>query len=125
MGDTPQLFSVLRGLIMSYQTRGQWQMATDLGEQLLRLAQSQDDPAPLMLAHYMLGMPLFLRGELAVAHAHHTRALAIYNPPEHRTLAVCYGIDLGVASYSYLSLELWYLGSVVHEVPHNGFGSSV
>jgi len=110
IGDTPQLFPVLRGLVLYYQTQGQLQTAYQLGEQLLRLAQSQPEPAHLMLAHHMLGHTSFLRGELASARTHHTQALAIYNPQAHQALAVRYGLDLGVASGSHLARQLWYLG---------------
>ena len=110
IGNTRQLFPVLRGLLLYYQARGQTQTAYRLGEQLLSLAQSQPEPAPLLLAHFMLGMVLFLRGELAAAHTHHTQALAVYNPQEHRTLALRYGLDLGVLARSYLAWELWQLG---------------
>ena len=110
IGNTRQLFPVLRGLLLYYQARGQTQTAYRLGEQLLSLAQSQPEPAPLLLAHFMLGMVLFLRGESAAAHTHHTQALAVYNPQEHRTLALRYGLDLGVLARSYLAWELWQLG---------------
>jgi TOMM system kinase/cyclase fusion protein len=131
IGNTPQLFPVLRGLLLYYQARGQTQTAYRLGEQLLSLAQSQPEPAPLLLAHFMLGMVLFLRGESAAAHTHHTQALAVYNPQEHRPLALCYGPDLGVLARSYLAWELWQLGypdqarhhsqaalTLAHEVSH-------
>ncbi len=62
LGDTPQLFPVLRGLMQYYQNRGDLQTATQLGEQLLRLAQAQPDPALRLLAHYQLGMVLCNRG---------------------------------------------------------------
>ena len=88
VGDTPQLFPVLRGLIVYYQNHGQIQAAHQLGEQLLRLAQAQPDPALLMLAHYMLGMILFFRGEPASAQTHLTQALALYTPQQHAGLAV-------------------------------------
>ena len=39
VGETPQLFPVLRGLMMYYQRRGDLQTTSRLGEQLLRLAQ--------------------------------------------------------------------------------------
>ena len=62
LGDTPQLFPVLRGLMLYYLNRGDLQTATQLGEQLLRLAQAQPDPAPRLLAHYQLGTRLVLAG---------------------------------------------------------------
>ena len=48
LGDTPQLFPVLRGLMLYYQGRGQLQTASQLGEPLLRLAQALPDPAHLL-----------------------------------------------------------------------------
>ena len=110
LGDTPQLFPVLRGLMLYYQGRGQLQTASQLGEQLLRLAQALPDPAHLLLAHFQLGWALCWRGEPAAARTHHTQALALYEPQAHRALAVRYGGDLGVASGGYLARALWYLG---------------
>jgi class 3 adenylate cyclase/predicted ATPase len=119
MGDTPLLFPVLRGLMMYYQIRGQIRTAHQLGEELLCLAQSQPDPALLMLAHYMLGMPLLFQGEPTSAQTHHTQALALYTPQEHRTLALRYGMDLGVASHSWLAWELWLLGHPDQAMQHS------
>jgi predicted ATPase/class 3 adenylate cyclase len=119
LGDTSQLFPVLRGLMIYYQTRGQLQTAYRLGEELLRLAHAQSDPARLLLAHHQLGMVLFLRGEPAPAQTHHTQALAIYTPQEHRVLAVRYGMDLGVASSSWLAWELWQLGYPDQALQHS------
>ena len=110
LGDTPQLFPVLRGLMLYYQGRGQLHTASQLGEQLLRLAQALPDPAHLLLAHFQLGWALCWRGEPAAARTHHTQALALYEPQAHRALAVRYGGDLGVASGGYLARALWYLG---------------
>ena len=110
LGDTPQLFPVLRGLMLYYQGRGQLHTASQLGEQLLRLAQALPDPAHLLLAHFQLGWALCWRGEPAAARTHHTQALALYEPQAHRGLAVRYGGDLGVASGGYLARALWYLG---------------
>jgi predicted ATPase/class 3 adenylate cyclase len=119
LGDTPQLFPVLRGLIMYYQGRGQLQTATQLGEQLLRLAQVQPDPALRMLAHHQLGMVVFHRGEPALAQTHHTQTLAHYTPRAHRALAVRYGGDLGVMSGTWLAWELWYLGAPDQALQHS------
>ena len=100
-GDTVQLFPVLRGLSLYYQLRGQLQTARQLGEELLCLAQSQSEPAHLLLAHFQLGMILVFQDELVSAQTHHAQALAIYTPQEHQALALRYGVDLGVGAYSY------------------------
>ena len=110
VGDTPQLFPVLRGLMLYCQQRGDIQTAFQLGEQLLRLAQTQPDPAPLLLAHYTWGDVVFLRGEPAAARTHYTQALALYDPQAHRALAVRYGQDLGMGSHGALARALWAAG---------------
>ena len=119
LGDTPQLFPVLRGLMQYYLNRGDLQTASQLGEQLLRLAQAQPDPALRLLAHRQLGTILFNRGEPAAAQTHHTQALALYDPQAHRALAVRYGIDLGVLSHSQLARELWYVGFPEQALQHS------
>ncbi|WP_256867925.1 adenylate/guanylate cyclase domain-containing protein [Candidatus Entotheonella palauensis] len=110
IGDTPQVFPVLRGLIAHYLVGGQLQMATQFGDQLLQLAHAQPDPARLLFAHFQLGQMLFLKGEPTSSQTHHRQALAIYSPQEHGALTVRYGVDLGVSSHSRLAWELWQLG---------------
>jgi class 3 adenylate cyclase/predicted ATPase len=119
LGNTPQLFPVLRGLMQYYQGRGDLQTATQLGEQLLRLAQAQPDPAHLLLAHFQLGNVLFWRGEPAAARPHLTQALALYDPQAHLALVMRYGVDLGVASHSLLARALWSLGCPAQALQHS------
>jgi predicted ATPase len=57
-----------------------------------------------------MGMPLLLTGEVAAGRAHFDRALALYDPTEHRPLATRFGQDVGVAILSFRSLALWLLG---------------
>ena len=96
LGDTPQLFPVLRGLMVYYQQRGDVQTASQLGEQLLRLAQAQPDPAPLLLAH-QLGKSC--SGGASWPRPRPTTRRPWRSMTRRRTgLAVRYGIDLGVSS---------------------------
>ena len=60
VGETPELFPVLWGLFSFYVVRAEHKRAHELGEQLLRLAQSRQDPALLVEAHYALGGRLVL-----------------------------------------------------------------
>ena len=119
LSAVPQLFPVLRGLMLYYLNRGDLQTASQLGEQFLRQAQAQPDPALRLLAHHQLGTILFNRGEPAAAQTHHTQALALYDPQAHRALAVRYGIDLGVLSHSQLARELWYVGFPEQALQHS------
>jgi class 3 adenylate cyclase/predicted ATPase len=110
VGDTPQLFPVLRGLYLYYLNRGPQQRAQELAEQLLHQAERQPEVAPRMLGYYLLGLVLFQRGVLGDAVQHFEQAIAAYNPQEHRQLAHVYGIDLGVITRSLGALVLWLLG---------------
>jgi predicted ATPase/DNA-binding winged helix-turn-helix (wHTH) protein len=119
IGDTPQRFPVLRGLMAHAMVRGQLQTAHQLGKQLLGLAQAQSDPAHRMIAHHQLGMVEFYRGELATAQTHHQQALALYTPQAHRALAVQHGLDFGVGAGSHLAWELWQLGYPDQALQHS------
>src|SRR5262249_3905526 len=63
VGETRQLFPVLFGLRRFHHVRGEVLVARELGEQLLGLAQKEQDPALLVEAHWALGSTLFLLGE--------------------------------------------------------------
>ena len=85
IGDTPQLFVVLRGLADFYRARGELETARELGEQLLALAQHQHDPDHLANAHSVLGEAMFYLGEFVPARAHLEQALAVSAAPQDRS----------------------------------------
>jgi class 3 adenylate cyclase/tetratricopeptide (TPR) repeat protein len=70
VGETPQLFPALVGLCQSSLQRAELQPARELAEQLLRLAQRDQDPACLIAAHRALGAALYYLGELVPARVH-------------------------------------------------------
>jgi class 3 adenylate cyclase/predicted ATPase len=112
IGETPQLFLALEGLWQWYQVRGEYLTARELGEQLLNLAQSAQDPALFLAAHRALGEALFMLGELAPARAHLEQGISLYDPQQHRTLAFRYGVDPGVMCLNFATWVLWLLGYV-------------
>ncbi len=131
MGDTPQLFEVLRGLWRFYGVRAAFQKTQALGEQLLCLAQRSQDPALLLEAHLALGSGLFWCGELGPAQAHLAQVSTLYDPRLHRSHAFRYGLDPGVVGLSYAAHALWLSGypdraqtqnaealSLAHTLPH-------
>jgi adenylate cyclase len=109
-GETPQLFSVLRGLWEIYELHAELQTACELGEQLFSLAQRIQDPALLMEGHYALGDSLLWMGEFASSRTHQEQGIALYNPQQHSSHAFLYGYDIGIACLSSLTLALWHLG---------------
>jgi predicted ATPase len=110
LGETPQLFSVLRGLWAFYVTRGELETAHELGERLLRMAQQVQDPALLLEAHRVLGTTLSYRGEFVAGLAHLTQSRPLYDPQQHYSQTVRYAQDSGVICLAYMSQVLWYLG---------------
>jgi predicted ATPase/DNA-binding winged helix-turn-helix (wHTH) protein len=110
VGQTPQLFAVLRGLWRVYGVRAEFHTAHELGEQLLHLAQQTQDPELLMEAHLALGNALFWRGDFVSARARLERVNALYDPLQHRSHTFLYGLDPGVVGLSYAAQVLWLLG---------------
>ena len=109
VGETPQLFLVLRGLWQFYILRTELRTAHALA-QLLRLAQSGQDAPLLLEARRALGEPLFWLGEFPAARAHFEQEMAHYDPQQHRAHAVLYGQDPGVTYLSFAAWTLWCLG---------------
>ena len=65
-----QLFSVLAGLRRFYLVQGEFGTAREIGEQLLTLAQHQQNPILLLEAYWSLSGVLFHLGEFALVHAY-------------------------------------------------------
>src|SRR4029450_1641623 len=110
IGETPLLFPVLCGLYRFYWLRGESRTASELGEQLLRLAQSVQDSALLLLAHQMWGASLFFQGKFAQTQEHVEQGMALYNRHQHHSLAVHYVLDPGMLCLVYAAGALWCLG---------------
>jgi predicted ATPase/DNA-binding winged helix-turn-helix (wHTH) protein len=108
--ETPQLFPVLVGLFRFYLVRAEHETARELGEQLLSLAQSVQDPALLLEAHFPLGAILYCLGEFAPAREHLEQSIARYDPQQHSSHALVYGADPGVFCLSWTTHVLWSLG---------------
>jgi predicted ATPase len=110
IGETPHLYPVLFGLWSVFVVRAEHKMAKKLGEQILALARSLQDPALLLVAHYVLGITLISLGELVAARQHTEQGIALYDPRQHRSLAFLYGEDLGVGCLSFSAWILWIFG---------------
>ena len=63
-----------------------------------------------MIGHRLMGISLLFTGDIAESRAHFDRALALYDPAEHRPLATRFGQDVGVSVLSFRSWPLWLLG---------------
>ena len=113
-GEPPEdpllLFSVLYGFWVANIVAFNGNVVRELAAQFLTLAQRQGATVPLMIGHRLMGMSLLNTGEPAAGRAHLDRAIALYDPAEHRPLATRFGQDVRVAVLSFRSLALWVLG---------------
>jgi predicted ATPase len=110
VGETRQLFSVLVGLRVFHHVRGEFHTARELGEQLLDLAQREQDPALLVQAYWALGSTFLNLGEFGVARAHLEQSLTLYDAQRHRAYEFLHGFDPGIFGLIYAALVLWHLG---------------
>ena len=109
VGDTPHLLPVLYKLIVSGLGEGEWHTKT---QEFLQLAQESGDPAPLIMAHHVMGTTLlFGQGEFASALEHLEQGVALYDSGEYNSLSFIYGSeDPGVGCGDKGSHALWFLG---------------
>jgi predicted ATPase len=57
-----------------------------------------------------MGISLATTGDIAKGRAHFDRAIALYDPAEHRALAARFSVDAAVSILSYRSWTIWVLG---------------
>jgi predicted ATPase len=110
LGEIRQLFPVLSGLQRVHQTRGEFLAARELGEQLLGLAQREQDPILLMEAYWALGNTFFHLGELGAAQAHLEQGMTLYDSQCHRSFVLLSNIEPGVVGLSFAARVLCHLG---------------
>jgi predicted ATPase len=109
VGETSHLLPTLYGLWAYHFVAGKYRRARELGEEFLRLAQRQRDPA-ILVAHRALGWPLLALGELTAARKHFEHIVSLYDLHQHRALAFQYALDPGVAGLAFGTWALWFLG---------------
>src|SRR5262249_52112631 len=64
----------------------------------------QNDATPLMMSHRMLGMSLFVLGELEAARSALEKTITLYDPVRHSPLALVFSHDFKATAQTYLGL---------------------
>jgi predicted ATPase len=109
LGETTAQFYALLGLAGFHMVRGELRAARELGEQLVNLAQVNQDATQLVSAHMSLGLPLFWQGEFTRAHEQLERAVEIYTVYKDAPAVFRAKQDRWVLFF-YSAGNLWHLG---------------
>ena len=113
-GEAPEdpllLFSFLWGVWSGNYVKFNGEAMKNLASQFLALAERQGTTVPLMIGHRLIGMSALHTGDIGGSRLHFDRAIALYDPAEHRSLAPRFGQDIRVAALSYRATALWLLG---------------
>jgi class 3 adenylate cyclase/predicted ATPase len=114
LGEPPEdpllLFSVLYGFWVASYIAVNGDVCRDLAAHFLALAEKRGATVPLMIGHRIMGASFLFTGDIAQGRAHYDRAIALYDPAEHRRLATRFSHDSRVSILSFRSLALWILG---------------
>src|SRR5262245_25793250 len=113
LGEPPDdpllLFSVLHSFWTASFVAFNGDALRELASQFLTLAEKRRATVPLMIGHRIMGSVLHT-GAFVEGREHLDRAIALYDPAEHRPLTAGFGQDVRVAALSYRSWALWMLG---------------
>jgi class 3 adenylate cyclase/predicted ATPase len=113
LGEAPEdpllLFSVLHSFWTASFVAFDGDALRERAGQFLTLAEQRRAAVPIMIGHRIMGSVLHT-GAFAEGRAHLDRAIAMYDPARHRSLATRFGQDIRVAALSYRSWALWILG---------------
>jgi predicted ATPase len=109
-GHKLQLFPVLWGLWRFYLIRSDLEVAHELAQELLELAQSGQGAALLIEAHLAAGSTFDNMGEFESAKEHFEQGISLYDPKQIDTHLLLYGHDPRVALRCFYAWALWSLG---------------
>jgi predicted ATPase len=114
LGEPPEdpllLFSFLWGVWSGNYVKFNGEAIKSLASQVMALAERQGTGTPLMVGHRLVGMTALHTGDIAGSRKHFDRAIALYDPVEHRALAPRFGQDIRVAARTFRAIALWLLG---------------
>ena len=103
-------FSILYGFWVVNQEALKGDAVREIAAQFLALAQKQGATVPVMIGHRLMATSLLITGDPVASREHFERAIALYDPAQHRPLATRFGQDVRVSALAYRSIGRWMLG---------------
>jgi DNA-binding winged helix-turn-helix (wHTH) protein/predicted ATPase len=110
LGDSPDISEVLWGLWTFHTLSAEFETARDIAEEFLQLSERLPYPGLALRGHWALETTFLHLGNFELALEHFEKALAIYDPIQHRDDSVFYALNPGVAMPCFAAWALWYMG---------------
>jgi class 3 adenylate cyclase/predicted ATPase len=110
LGEIRQLFPVLWGLTVFHINRGEPSAGRGVAEEMLRLAEGQDDVAVQMASHRALSAASYHLGEFASTRGHLERVLEYCDPRSNFFPPSLFAVDHRAMALSFLAPTLLALG---------------
>lgn len=108
--ENPATFPAMWGSWVFFLVKGKLGSSRSFAERMLALGESTGNTDLLIEARWALGNSHYWLGEMEPARAQLEKAIAAYDPERHRSHALLFGQDPGVAAHCYLSFVYWMLG---------------
>ena len=90
--------------------RSEFDKSAEIGQQILALAEAEDDPAMLIDGHLMVGSTLAFTGRLRDGLEHFDTAIGLFEADPDQAIGSRVGNDPRVACLTTSAFTLWMLG---------------
>ncbi|WP_437878067.1 TOMM system kinase/cyclase fusion protein [Sorangium sp. So ce513] len=110
VGDRSHALAMLWARFNHHWKRGDAEQAHALAQQYVTLSERSGDAQHAIAAHVALGRSLLIAARYGEAEAALERAVALYDPEQHRGSALVFGVDLAVSAQVTLAALLWSTG---------------
>jgi class 3 adenylate cyclase/predicted ATPase len=110
LGSPSEFLHIPYGQSLYHVSRGEFDLAQRLDEDLLRLSRQRNDSAGLVLGHQSSGRNLLHAGRFASSRTHLEEVLALYDPVSHRSRVQQAAVHPQVTSQGFLGIVLFCLG---------------
>ncbi|MDD4927781.1 MAG: AAA family ATPase [Gallionella sp.] len=104
------MYQALWGMWLTSSSRIGHLHSLELAEQLLRMAEQNNEPLQLQQALYAMGNSLLWTGQLEKARLHLERSIALYQPTHRQTMVSEFGENICVSCGAQLAWVLWLMG---------------
>ena len=110
LGDSHDVSEVLWGLWTFHTVSADFEAARKISEEFLRLSERLPYPGLALRAHWTMETTFTHLGNFELALDHFEKALAVYDPLQHRDDSFLYALNPGVAMPCFAAWALWFSG---------------